>query len=55
MGRGAEGGAAQRVRPVNAFRIGFEHPASGEPVEYGAPLMEDMTATLDALRKHRHP
>ena len=40
---------------LHAFRIGFEHPATGEPVEYGAPLMEDMTATLNALRKHRHP
>ena len=28
MGCGAEGGAAQRVRPVNAFRIGFQRSLS---------------------------
>ncbi len=38
---------------LHAHRIRLEHPASGERVEFVAPLAEDMARTLELLRRHR--
>ncbi|GAB4152184.1 MAG: RluA family pseudouridine synthase [Planctomycetaceae bacterium] len=35
---------------LHAFRLEFKHPRSGHPLEFEAPLPEDMLQTLDALR-----
>ncbi|MBI3269632.1 MAG: RluA family pseudouridine synthase [Planctomycetes bacterium] len=38
---------------LHARWIAFAHPETGEPVEFAAPLPEDMTRLLEALRRHR--
>ena len=38
---------------LHAARIRVTHPETGEPVEFTAPLADDMSATLDALRRFR--
>ncbi len=38
---------------LHAHRIAFAHPATGERVEYAAPLAGDMDLTLRLLRRHR--
>jgi 23S rRNA pseudouridine1911/1915/1917 synthase len=38
---------------LHAHRLRLDHPQSGEPLDLTAPLPEDMTRTLEALRKHR--
>jgi 23S rRNA pseudouridine1911/1915/1917 synthase len=35
---------------LHAFRISFRHPATGEPMEFTAPMPADMEAILEALR-----
>ena len=35
---------------LHARRIKLLHPASGEPIEFAAPLPEDLERVLDALR-----
>ena len=52
------GGRSMQRRPtfgmkrqaLHAARLGFEHPSTGEWVEFEAPLPEDMQAALAALR-----
>lgn len=36
---------------LHAYRIQFQHPGSGEPVHFQAPLPKDFRALLNALRK----
>lgn len=36
---------------LHAARLGFEHPASGEEIEFESELPADMQALLDALRR----
>ncbi|MFW6108004.1 MAG: RluA family pseudouridine synthase [bacterium] len=38
---------------LHAHKIRFEHPHTKKPVEYVAPLPDDMSRLLDALRQHR--
>jgi 23S rRNA pseudouridine1911/1915/1917 synthase len=38
---------------LHAFRISFVHPATGETVEYSAPVAEDMELVLELLRKYK--
>jgi len=38
---------------LHARRLKLRHPATGEPVEFTAPLPADMLATLESLRNHR--
>lgn len=38
---------------LHAHRIRIEHPATGEPAEYRAPLASDLEKTLEALRAYR--
>lgn len=38
---------------LHARRLAFDHPATGQRLEFQAPLPEDMQRTLDALRKYR--
>jgi 23S rRNA pseudouridine1911/1915/1917 synthase len=38
---------------LHAARLGLEHPRTGEPLMLEAPLPEDMTCLLDALRTWR--
>ena len=37
---------------LHAHALHFEHPSTGEPLDFTAPLPEDMAATLAALRAH---
>jgi 23S rRNA pseudouridine1911/1915/1917 synthase len=34
---------------LHAVRLGFEHPATGEWVEFESPLPEDLQVALDTL------
>jgi hypothetical protein len=38
---------------LHAFRISFTHPASGDIVEYSAPLAKDLELVLELLRKYK--
>lgn len=38
---------------LHAWRIRLAHPATGERMEFAAPLPADLTAALDAIRRHR--
>jgi 23S rRNA pseudouridine1911/1915/1917 synthase len=38
---------------LHAFTISFTHPATGETVEYSAPLAQDMELLLTLLRKYK--
>jgi 23S rRNA pseudouridine1911/1915/1917 synthase len=38
---------------LHAYRISFTHPATGDTVEYSAPLARDMELALELLRAHR--
>jgi len=42
-----------RRQALHAFRLEFQHPQSGQPMSFEAPLPEDMSSLLEALRKHR--
>ncbi|MDH4286926.1 MAG: pseudouridine synthase, partial [Gallionella sp.] len=39
---------------LHATRLALEHPASGEPMEWQAPLPEDMTRLLQNIRRIVH-
>lgn len=45
--------AALDRQALHARRLAFEHPASGEPVEFEAPLPADMALVIDELRTWR--
>jgi 23S rRNA pseudouridine1911/1915/1917 synthase len=52
---GAPARAARRLREfarpaLHAFRLGFQHPESGEPMRFEAPLPDDFRRLLDELR-----
>jgi 23S rRNA pseudouridine1911/1915/1917 synthase len=36
---------------LHAIRLGFEHPRTGEPMDWEVPMAEDMQALLNLLRK----
>jgi 23S rRNA pseudouridine1911/1915/1917 synthase len=38
---------------LHANRLWIDHPRIREPLEFAAPLPQDFSVTLDALRKHR--
>ncbi len=38
---------------LHAFRLAFRHPQSGKPVEFEAPLPDDIRRTLAAIERHR--
>jgi 23S rRNA pseudouridine1911/1915/1917 synthase len=38
---------------LHAHTLRLTHPVSGQPMEFVAPLPEDMARTLEALREHR--
>ncbi|MBP86934.1 MAG: RNA pseudouridine synthase [Planctomycetaceae bacterium] len=38
---------------LHACRLAIAHPISGDPIEFTAPLPDDMQLVLDALRQHR--
>ena len=40
-----------RRQALHAFRLGFEHPATGEWVEWESPIPEDMEQLLAVLRE----
>lgn len=44
---------AFRRQALHAFRLGFEHPLSGEPMLFESPLPDDMRELLDALAEDR--
>ena len=41
-----------RRQALHARRLGLWHPVTGKPMEFEAPIPEDMQRTLDALRRH---
>lgn len=45
----AEGLRAFKRQALHAARLALEHPATGEPMAWEAPLPDDMRALLDAL------
>lgn len=38
---------------LHAYRLAFRHPQSGNPVEFEAPLPDDIQRTLSALERYR--
>jgi 23S rRNA pseudouridine1911/1915/1917 synthase len=51
LGRGAVLANAFPRQALHAATLGFDHPVTGERMEFAAPLPEDMAALLDALRQ----
>jgi 23S rRNA pseudouridine1911/1915/1917 synthase len=50
--RGARREAGWPARQMlHAYRLAFDHPATGERTQFEAPLPDDMQAALDALRR----
>jgi 23S rRNA pseudouridine1911/1915/1917 synthase len=55
-GMAEEGGAADILinrQALHAFRLAFRHPQSGKPVEFEAPLPDDIRRTLSAIERYR--
>lgn len=56
---GSAGASARPARPVisrqalHAWRLSFAHPATGERMDFEAPLPDDMLAVLEPLRAAR--
>ena len=50
LGLGAQLGNAFPRQALHAASLGFEHPVTGERLEFTAPLPPDMAALVDALR-----
>jgi 23S rRNA pseudouridine1911/1915/1917 synthase len=50
FGDAAELGNAFPRQALHAATLGFEHPVTGEVLEFASPLPEDLQALLDALR-----
>lgn len=50
---GAEDDTLITRQALHAHRLQFRHPATNEPVEFIAPLPDDIQRTLDALRRLR--
>src|SRR5690606_32005569 len=40
-----------RRQALHAMRLELEHPVTGQPLEIGSPLPEDLERLLDALRE----
>jgi 23S rRNA pseudouridine1911/1915/1917 synthase len=56
---GADDGLKEIMRnfkrqALHAKRLGFEHPATGKPMQWEAPLPDDMAELLEALRADMH-
>jgi 23S rRNA pseudouridine1911/1915/1917 synthase len=34
---------------LHAWQLAFEHPGNGQPVQFEAPLSDDLQAVLDSL------
>jgi len=49
-GRGRGGLPAFHRQALHAVRLGLQHPRSGEPMEWEAPLPDDFQALLETLR-----
>ncbi|MBL9050347.1 MAG: RNA pseudouridine synthase [Tabrizicola sp.] len=50
LGHGAEIGNAFPRQALHAASLGFDHPVTGERLEFSAPLPPDMAGLLEALR-----
>ncbi|MFN3992479.1 MAG: pseudouridine synthase [Tabrizicola flagellatus] len=50
LGQGAEIGNAFPRQALHAATLGFDHPVTGERMEFSSPLPEDMEALIGALR-----
>ncbi|WP_149589964.1 pseudouridine synthase [Tabrizicola flagellatus] len=50
LGQGAEVGNAFPRQALHAATLGFDHPVTGERMEFSSPLPEDMEALIGALR-----
>ncbi len=51
FGEAAEIGMAFPRQALHAATLGFEHPVTGEILEFSSPLPSDMTALMAALRR----
>jgi 23S rRNA pseudouridine1911/1915/1917 synthase len=53
VGDATYGGSRSQIRLgrpfLHAARLGFDHPRSGQHLEFDAPLPDDLQAILDAL------
>ena len=38
---------------LHALKLGFDHPVTGKRLEFEAPLPDDFTTALNAIREHR--
>ena len=55
-GKSSDDRAAEIIlsrQALHARRLAITHPISGEPIEFAAPLPDDMQSVLEALRQHR--
>jgi 23S rRNA pseudouridine1911/1915/1917 synthase len=50
LGQGASMGNAFPRQALHAATLGFDHPVTGERLEFAAPLPADFEALLEALR-----
>jgi 23S rRNA pseudouridine1911/1915/1917 synthase len=50
LGQGAEVGNSFPRQALHAASLGFDHPVTGERMEFSSPLPADMAALIEALR-----
>ncbi|RYI18376.1 MAG: RNA pseudouridine synthase, partial [Acetobacteraceae bacterium] len=50
LGQGAAAGNAFARQALHAATLGFDHPVTGERLEFAAPLPADMAVLLETLR-----
>src|SRR5262249_1391201 len=56
LGAGVPDGAETVLierQALHAHSLRLAHPLTGQPLHFSAPLPDDMTRTLEALRRHR--
>jgi 23S rRNA pseudouridine1911/1915/1917 synthase len=51
LGRGAEVGNSFPRQALHAASLGFDHPVTGERLEFSSPLPADMAGLIEALRE----
>ena len=50
LGQGAELGNSFPRQALHAASLGFDHPVTGERLEFTSPLPDDLTTLIEALR-----
>ena len=57
LGDGVYGRTSPRLDRhfLHAYKLGFQHPRTGEPLEFRSELPEDLAAVLEELKSSKAP